>query len=259
MPGNLPSNPEPDFEQRVIDSFSKHVKTYDRHAQLQRSMAERLAALIPNPFAKKILEIGCGTGVFTRHLLTRSPSTLILNDIAPLMIEHLQNHLEIPSNSKFLVGNAEKIQIPKVKLIAGNAVFQWFQNTQNTLQRFHSSLEKEGCLAFSTFGPRTLEEFRSTASFDGPTHLLSQRRWKTLLTQAGFELQTFQTETRQIFFQNTQSLIKNLQQIGAAPLRILKSGELRQLIRDYDREYSSPQGVYTNWELFYCFARKGAS
>lgn len=256
MAENPPHPSEPDFEQSVIESFSKHVKTYDRHAQLQRSMAERLAALIPNPFPQKILEIGCGTGVFTRHLLARSPSAIILNDIAPLMIDHLKNHLEVPSNSKILVGNAERIKIPKVKLIAGNAVFQWFQNPQNTLQRFNSSLEKAGYLAFSTFGPKTLQEFRDIARIEGPTHLLSQKRWKTLLTQAGFELVTFQTETRQMFFQNTQSLIKNLQQIGAAPLRILKSGELRQLIRDYDRKYSSSQGVYTNWELFYFFARK---
>ncbi len=257
MPANTPNPSESDFEQRVIESFSKHVKTYDRHAQLQRSMAERLASLIPNPFPQKILEIGCGTGVFTRHLLARTPTSIILNDIAPPMIEHLKNHLEVPSNSKTLAGNAERIQIPKVKLIAGNAVFQWFQNPQNTLQRFHSALEKEGYLAFSTFGPKTLEEFRRSAKFEGPTHLHSQKRWKTILTQAGFELLTFQSETRQIFFQNTQGLIKNLQQIGAAPLRILKSGELRQLIRDYDREYSSSQGVYTNWELFYFFARKG--
>jgi len=256
MPRNRPDPSEPDFEQKVIESFSKHVKTYDRHAQLQRSMAERLAALIPNHFPHKILEIGCGTGVFTRHLLARSPSNITLNDIAPLMIEHLKNHLEVPLNAKTLAGNAERIQVPKVRLIAGNAVFQWFQNPQKTLQRFHSALEKEGYLAFSTFGPKTLEEFRSTAQFEGPTHLHSQKRWKTLLTQAGFELLTFQTETRQIFFQNTLSLIKNLQQIGAAPLRILKSGELRQLIRDYDREYASLQGVYTNWELFYFFARK---
>ena len=256
MPVKSQDSSQPDFEQSVIESFSKHVKTYDRHAQLQRSMAERLASLIPNSFPQKILEIGCGTGVFTRHLLARSPSALILNDIAPLMIEHLKNHLEVPPNTKILAGNAERIQIPKVKLIAGNAVFQWFQNPSNTLQRFHSSIEKEGYLAFSTFGPKTLEEFRSTAQLEGPTNLLSQKRWKTLLTMAGFELLSFQTEARQIFFQNTQSLIKNLQQIGAAPLRILKPGELRQLIRDYDREYTSSQGVYTNWELFYFFACK---
>ena len=257
MPENSNYFSEPDFEQKVIESFSKHVKTYDRHAQLQRSMAERLAALIPNPFTQKTLEIGCGTGVFTRHLLARSPSTLVLNDIAPLMIEHLKNHLEVPSKTRFLVGNAETIQIPKIKLIAGNAVFQWFQNPERTLQRFYTSLEMKGYLAFSTFGPKTLEEFRSTADFQGPTHLLSQKRWKALLTRAGFELLTFQSETRQIFFQNTQSLIRNLQQIGAAPLRILKAGELKKLIKDYDRSYSSPQGVYTNWELYYFFAGKG--
>ena len=155
MPGNSPQSPESDFEQKVIASFSKHAKTYDRHAQLQRSMAERLAALIPNPFPQKILEIGCGTGVFTRHLLARSPSSITLNDIAPLMIEHLKSHLEIPSNSKILVGNAERIEIPKVNLIAGNAVFQWFQNPKETIQRFRSFLENSGYLAFSTFGPKT--------------------------------------------------------------------------------------------------------
>lgn len=249
---------ELDFEQKVIESFSKHVKTYDRNAQLQRSMAERLAALIPHPFPQTILEIGCGTGVFTRHLLARAPSSLILNDIAPAMIEYLKDHLKISSKVKFLVGNAERIQIPKVKLIAGNAVFQWFQHPETAIQRFHSSLEKDGYLAFSTFGPKTLQEFRNTADFKEPTHLLSQKRWKTLLTRAGFELLTFESETRQIFFPNTRSLIKNLQQIGAAPLRIFKPGELRQLIREYDRNYSSPQGVYTNWELLYFFAGNGA-
>ena len=259
MPQNTPRTPEPDFEQKVIESFSKHAKTYDRHAQLQRSMAERLAALIPNLFPQIILEIGCGTGVFTRHLLARSPSVLILNDIAPLMIEHLKTHLKIPSQSKILVGNAERIPIPKVNLIAGNAVFQWFQNPQNTLQRFHASLSKSGYLAFSTFGPKTLEEFRIAAQFEGPTNLLPQKQWKTLITRIGFDVLTFETETRQIFFENTKALIKNLQQIGAAPLRILKPGELRQLIRDYDKDYASPQGVYTNWELFYVFARKKAS
>lgn len=257
MPEKFNTISEPDFEQKVIESFSKRVKTYDRHAQLQRSMAERLAALIPNPLNQKILEIGCGTGVFTRHLLARSPSALILNDIAPLMIEHLRNHLKVPSKTKFLVGNAETLPIPKVKLIAGNAVFQWFQNPEATLKRIHASLEKEGYLAFSTFGPKTLEEFRRTADFQSPTHLLSQRSWKTLLTRAGFELFTFQSEIRQIFFQNTQGLIRNLQQIGAAPLRILKTGELKRLIKDYDKKYSSSQGVYTNWELYYFFAGKG--
>ncbi|NIQ02390.1 MAG: methyltransferase domain-containing protein [Nitrospinaceae bacterium] len=245
-----------DFEQKVIASFSKHVKTYDRHAQLQRSMAERLASLIPHPVPKTLLEIGCGTGVFTRHLLARNPSTIYLNDIAPLMIDYLKSHIALPPQTRFLSGNAETLPIPKVNLITGNAVFQWFQNPEDTVKKYYRSLKHPGFLAFSTFGPKTLQEFRDTAGFSGPTTLLSQHQLKKMLTGAGFHLLQFQTETRQIFFDNTHNLIKNLQQIGAAPLRMFKPGELKRLIRDYDRNFGTPQGVYTNWELFYFSAEK---
>ena len=47
-----------EIESRIIESFSKHVKTYDRHAQLQKSMAERLASLLPFPLPSKVLELG---------------------------------------------------------------------------------------------------------------------------------------------------------------------------------------------------------
>jgi len=248
--------PESEFEQKVIESFSKHVRTYDRNAQLQRSMAERLAALIPHPLPEKILEIGCGTGLFTRHLLAQRPSGLILNDIAPKMIDYLKNHLSLPRGTRFQIGNAESLHVPRVQLIAGNAVFQWFQHPETTLKLFHAALEKNGFLAFSTFGPGTLEEFRNTARIEGPTNLLSQKRWKTLLTQAGFECRVFESESRQIFFPDTRGLVRNLQQIGAAPLRIMKPGELKRLMREYDQNYSSPQGVYTHWEMYYCLAVK---
>ena len=36
----------PEREIRVIQSFSKYARSYDRYAQLQKSMAERLAALL---------------------------------------------------------------------------------------------------------------------------------------------------------------------------------------------------------------------
>ena len=46
--------------------------------------------------------------------------------------------------------------------------------------------------------------------------------------------------------------MKNLQQIGAAPVRVFNAGELRKLIRDYDKLFATEQGgVYATWELFY--------
>ena len=60
-------------ESRIIESFSKYVKSYDRNALLQKTMGERLAVLLPNPLPSPVLEMGCGTGLFTRHLLALRP------------------------------------------------------------------------------------------------------------------------------------------------------------------------------------------
>ena len=58
-------------------------------------------------------------------------------------------------------------------------------------------------------------------------------------------------EKIKIFSPSTLSLMKNLQQIGAAPIRIFNAGGLRKLILDYDKRFATEQGVYSTWELFY--------
>ncbi|MCF8720631.1 methyltransferase domain-containing protein [Nitrospina gracilis] len=247
---------EDEFESSLIQSFSKHVRTYDKNAQLQKTMAERLAALLPPTLPEPVLELGCGTGLFTRHLLTRGAEKLILNDIAPAMIEYLKEHLDLPEATRFVEGNAERLEFPPAGLIAANAVFQWFQHPQHTLETLHRSLPQGGQIVFSTFGPETLQEFRDSGGLEGPTHLLSLDKWKALLTRCGFQWQAAERESREIFFPGTRHLIRNLQQIGAAPLRMMKTGELRRLIETHDRNFSTPQGVYTHWELYYFSAVK---
>jgi malonyl-CoA O-methyltransferase len=215
-------------------------------------MAERLATYLPDTAPSHILELGCGTGVFTRHLLTMSINKLTLNDISPAMIDTLQSHLSVPSNTKFLIGNAEKICLGKSDLICANAVFQWFLNPMVTLKHLKSSLNKKGTLLFSTFGPETLIEFRETANLSDPIMLYSLKQWKNFLKNSGYKLNSINVEKRKMFSPNTLSLMKNLQQIGAAPVRVFNAGELKKLIRDYDKLFASKQGgVYATWELFY--------
>ena len=244
-----PSNQE--YEEKLIESFSKHAHTYDRHAQLQRSMAERLASMLPSPLPQPILEIGCGTGLFTKHLLSKQANHLYLNDLAPGMLKSIENQLTLPKKSQLLLGNAEKLEFPKVKMITGNAVFQWFQTPRDTLETFTKFLEKDGIVLFSTFGTKTLQEFRNLGSLESPNFLLSAERWEQSLKKAGYKIQRREIEERHVFFKNTRELLKNLQQIGAAPVRMLKASELKKLIRDYDTEFQTAQGVYTQWELLY--------
>ena len=244
-------NRSSDIEKKIVESFSKYAHSYDRYALLQRSMAERLASFLPQKPPAHILELGCGTGVFTRHLLTMPLKKLTLNDISPEMIKILKTRLSTPDNTKFLVGNAEKIPLEMADLICANAVFQWFENPSKTLTRLKGSLNKKGTIIFSTFGPETLVEFRQAANMVSPTTLYSIKQWKTFIKNTGFVLSSFDMEKRKIFSPSAMNLIKNLQQIGAAPIKMFNAGGLRKLIRDYDKHFSTDQGVYATWELYY--------
>ncbi len=215
-------------------------------------MAERMASLLPVPLPDYVLEIGCGTGLFTKHLLTQPISQLLLNDIAPEMLRILSNSLSLPKNAKIIPGNAERIDFEKTDLICANAVFQWFQNPQETLKKLNHALKNGGGqLIFSTFGPKTLLEFRKTANLMSPAGLHKSETWTKMIHNSGFAIKSCDVEIRKIFFPSTMTLLKNLQQIGAAPIRMIKTGGLRKLMRDYDSRFSTTQGVYTTWELYY--------
>ena len=119
------------------------------------------------------------------------------------------------------------------------------------MKKLNQALKGKGKLIFSTFGPRTLVEFREAASLVSPINLYTNETWTKMIHNSGFAIKNCDVEIRKIFFPSTLTLLKNLQQIGAAPIRMLKTGGLRKLIRDYDSKFSTSQGVYATWELYY--------
>ena len=235
----------------IASNFSKYAQVYDRHAHIQKIMASRLASFIPDKTPKQILEIGCGTGLFTRHLLIRQLNNLILNDISREMIKLLQKKISLPNSTSIIIGNAEALKFELVDIISANAVFQWFKTPDATLKRLNSFLKPNGNLIFSTFGPATLTEFRKTASLKSPALLLSIKEWEKIIINAGFLIKSSSSDIHKSFFNNTLSLMKNLQQLGATPTRMIRSGELRQLISKYDEKYSTKQGIHATWEILY--------
>ena len=232
-------------------NFSKYAHEYDKHAQLQKLMAEKLASFLPNNTPEQILEIGCGTGLFTKYLLAKPVKKIFLNDISPEMITCMKLKISLPPYSQIIHGNAELLKFQKVDMIAANAVFQWFKNPRGVLGRLNSFIKPNGSLVFSTFGPSTLAELRKMAPLESPALLLSKNEWCKLIEEAGFTVNLSAKESHKTFFPNTLSLLKNLQQIGAAPTQMTSPKILRQLIKDYDDIGFTKQGVPANWELLY--------
>lgn len=117
-------------------NFNKKFDSYDENAIVQKKVASHLIKLIKeikndkNSF-ESILEIGCGTGIFTREFLkSYSPNKIILNDF--FQVERFLNN--IPYNS-FLVGDILKIELPTVDTIISSSVFQWISPLEKLIEK----------------------------------------------------------------------------------------------------------------------------
>src|SRR5262245_43738136 len=72
-------SPDDTYKTRVRDAFSRHVASYDMNAGLQAHAAGYSAELLAKLKEKsaipdgEILEVGCGTGLFTSKLVKLFP------------------------------------------------------------------------------------------------------------------------------------------------------------------------------------------
>jgi len=163
----------------VLRRFSAGAARYDAHAHAQRLSASDLLAYTvaslgptsncgivdtggePAPKrgpAFKILEPGCGTGLYTRMLLDAFRGASVFGvDISAAMVRVAKRGIDDP-RARFAVADAEEIATGSYDLVTSNAAFQWFLSLSRTLARMASLLSGGGVLTFSFFGPETYAE-----------------------------------------------------------------------------------------------------
>lgn len=83
---------------KIARSFSKASHTYHKDAKVQEMMALKLtelmleSELLKDEHYGRVLEVGCGSGKLTRHLINRfNIHELSLNDLSPNMLEAAYN------------------------------------------------------------------------------------------------------------------------------------------------------------------------
>ncbi|MCR4309448.1 MAG: methyltransferase domain-containing protein [Deltaproteobacteria bacterium] len=159
----------------VLRRFSAGADRYEAHAHAQRLSAVDLLAYTeaslgpvrprnisePGPkggSAFKILEPGCGTGLYTRMLLDAFRGASVFGvDISEAMVRVAKRGIDDP-RACFAVADAEEIATGSYDLVTSNAAFQWFLSLPRTLVRMASLLSGGGLLTFSFFGPETYTE-----------------------------------------------------------------------------------------------------
>lgn len=148
--------------ERIITRFSRALDSYDQHASAQQQISQELTLLLAHYTGRhfrRVLEIGCGTGGFTRRL---KESCIIdewyLNDLCEGCHDKIARLFHGQPIS-FLPGNAEEITFPgRFDLIASASAFQWMKAPGVFLDKLAHMLYPKGILLFNTFAPGNLAE-----------------------------------------------------------------------------------------------------
>ena len=115
------------INKKVIENnFSRYAKFYDSYSTIQNFSAQELISQVRANGFKNILDIGCGTGNYTRLLKGKFPQAKITAiDLSKEMLCIAKDKLADRS-IKFLRADGQKLKIKeKFDLISSNATFQW--------------------------------------------------------------------------------------------------------------------------------------
>ncbi|MFH1552078.1 MAG: malonyl-ACP O-methyltransferase BioC [Candidatus Omnitrophota bacterium] len=167
------------MDKKIIrNNFSRNADSYDDHAAVQKRCAEKLIELIRGKQFRRILEVGCGTGIYTKLLRDEyADAQITALDISGDMVEIAQKKFS-QGDVAFMVADGEQIRRDeKLDLITSNASFQWFERFGTALELFARTLADDGVLCFSMYGPETFKEFEEVLGrhFGGRPWLSSSR------------------------------------------------------------------------------------
>lgn len=227
----------------IAERFSKAVTTYTREASVQKQIADKMIDLLQNHISApcpKVIEFGCGTGIYSRMLLqTLRPEELLLNDLCPEMQTCCEDILK-EKRVSFLPGDAERISFPNEStLITSCSALQWFESPESFFQRCSNLLHSQGYFAFSTFGKENMKEIRELTG-NGLPYRSREELEAALSTH--FNILHSEEEILSLSFENPMKVLYHLKQTGVNGL----SAQSTDLI---NHNYNSSPKVWTRRDL----------
>lgn len=152
-------------KQRISDAFGAAAAGYDDHAGPQRFAAELVADLAQRQGGAnvaRILEIGCGTGLLTRHVQARWPAAQqVVTDISPGMLAQAASQGLVAGTFLTMDGEYPAFDGAWFDLILSSLAFQWFDDLPAALARLAGLLRPGGSLIFSTMGQGSFAGWRA--------------------------------------------------------------------------------------------------
>ncbi|MFD0987682.1 methyltransferase [Methyloligella solikamskensis] len=230
---------------KIAESFGARADSYERHAALQRMVAERLASQLPDLKRPRVLELGCGTGLLTRHLLDTYPDgDFLITDLSPEMIATAEGNLNPPKTAKltFDVMDAARVEnVCRFDLITTSMSLHWLADPAAALTRLRERLNPGGALLYSALGSECFAEWRAALASEGVRNGIV----------AIAPLPGCQDEETLVMEESGLAFLQRLRAIGGLTPRDgyapLSAGALRRVLRRLGKDH----GGKVSWHIVY--------
>jgi malonyl-CoA O-methyltransferase len=245
----------------VKRAFSSAAESYDHHAVLQREVGDRLLAHLnfTKIEPKRMLDVGCGTGYFTRLLIDKfKKADVVALDLSESMTRyaHQKQPFRMPWHGKRHHCVADGCFIPfadnTFDLVTSNLAMQWVANPSDMIAEMRRVLAPGGLMLFSTFGRRTLSELRQSLAEVSKEHAVENRglvlpfpdimSLGDALNNIAIELPVIDSDLFTLTYPDAMALVRELKGLGASSSAISgRSGGLygRRLLKALNAVYAS--------------------
>ncbi len=204
---------------KIKQSFAAASVTYDKVAELQRTVGTELLATINSQIQTgTLLDLGCGTGFLTAALLAQAQPIIAL-DIALPMLQLTRSKLA--AKALYVCADAERLPFAEhsVTGVFSNLALQWCVNLEAVFTDIKRILKPGGRLVFSTFGPQTLQELKlAWAKADDYEHVnefYSEQQLIRFLQLAGYREIKLESRLYTPSYSSVLALMRELKHIGA--------------------------------------------
>jgi malonyl-CoA O-methyltransferase len=191
-----------------------------------------------------VLELGCGTGLFSRHLLAHYPDgRFLFTDLAPSMVEQCRRNLAVASKQRVafeIMDAARPTADGPFDLIATSMTLHWLADPAAALTTLRRQLTPGGVLIYATISGKSFPEWREVLAAQGlPVGLLEIP-----------ELPGVIDEERIVADHDSLGFLRRMKAVGGLTPRegytALPPGRLRRAIRAADRQHG-----HITWHIVY--------
>ncbi|XP_015434597.1 PREDICTED: NADH dehydrogenase [ubiquinone] 1 alpha subcomplex assembly factor 5 [Dufourea novaeangliae] len=220
--------------QRERAAQASDVKLYD---YIKDEVGYRLADRvfdIKKKF-KKALDLGCGRGHVSKHILAESVEELILTDTCPTYVDQAETAEGVKVTRTVMDEENFSWEPNSLDLILSSLSLHWVNDLPGCLKNVNKSLKNDGVFLAAIFGGQTLYELRSSLQLaelerDGgiSVHIspfAEVRDVGTLLNRANFTMLTIDTDEMVVGYPNMFELMWDLK--GMAENNAVRNRKLR--------------------------------